>query len=139
MTSKITFRPIRDTDVNFILATWLKTYKYSGDLPARVRDSEYFSTYEPILKELLSRATVTVACLIDDPDVVIGYVCYEPEMLHWVHVKESWRNLGLAKLLVVKSGVSETARFTHWTQPMKSIVNKYPTFIFNPWGIYGRT
>lgn len=128
MTSKITIRPMVPEDLSFVIATWLNSFKDS-DLCRRMTKGEYFKTYEPIVKDLIGQSETLIACLADDPDVILGYIVRYDETIHYCFVKDSWRKLGIFKMLL---GNTTKGYFTHWTSPVNSLSNKYPDFIYNP-------
>lgn len=135
MTDKIKVRPMNEGDLNFILATWLKSYKYSGDLVKRVREEIYFDTYEPIIKSILKRSQTLIACLDDDWEVIAGYmVTVPPSLVHYVYVKEAWRSMGIAKHLCQESRLIPKPQFTHWTTPVDRMMRKLD-WSYNPFAI----
>ena len=56
------------------------------------------------LKKLLPKCTLLAACDPDDLDVILGYVCYEPDVLHFVYVKGGFRRLGIGNRLMDEAG-----------------------------------
>ena len=64
------------------------------------------------LKKLLPKCTLLGACAPDDLDVILGYVCYEPDIgpdgqpfLHFVYVKGGFRRLGIGSRLLREAGI----------------------------------
>lgn len=135
MTDKITIRPMRDTDRNFILSTWLKSHRQSEMVRHMSTDDYFKTTYNNIILKIIDASDVLIACLIDDPDVIISYLVQEDNILHYVFTKDPWRRLGIMKMLIKSS--PEIKYFTHWTEPVFSLRVKYPDLIFNPFK--GRT
>lgn len=135
--SPITIRPVRDTDINFILSTWLREYKQS-DICRRMRDREYFDSYEPMIKEVLARSSPLIACFSSDEDVIAGYLVREYQSdancIHFAFTKDSLRKMGIFKSLIKEANFTGGVYFTHWTSPVNSLINKYD-FIYNPWRI----
>ncbi len=72
--------------------------------------------------------TVKVAHLRDDPDVILGYAVYKNNRLDWVHVKKSWRNIGLANDLLPK----DFSTVSHISTVGLAILRKTPGVRFNP-------
>lgn len=77
---------------------------------------------------------VTMASMIDAPEIIIGYVVYEedPEgtILHWIYVKEAWRKSGIARYLCPPN-----IKFvTHLTRPGLSLKRRYG-LIYDPFKI----
>lgn len=132
---KVKVRPMGDADFNFIINSWLKTYKYSGPAVKRMLDRVYFETYEPIVKTLIRRSDVYVACLRDDPEIIVGYLAIERtknhDVIHFCLVKDLWQKMGVATYLIEAADPRPDTYFTHWTNPIQSIINKV-TYLFNP-------
>ena len=139
MTEKIQIRRMIDGDLHFILATWLKSFRASGDIPRRIRDSDFFPIYEPFLKELINKSDTHVACLADDWDVIAGFMTSEQTgldtLIHYCFVKEAWRKMGIARLLLDNVQKSPSVYFTHWTSPIESISHKLDAR-YNPYRLF---
>jgi hypothetical protein len=134
----IRIRTMKASDFNFIINSWLKTYKYSGPHVRRMLDSEYYPAYGPVVETLINRSDVYIACLREDPDVIVGYLAIENkqshDIIHFALVKELWQKMGVGKYLLTAANPKGLTYFTHWTSPVLSLVNKY-NFIFNPFKI----
>lgn len=89
----------RPEDRPLIYATWLRGLYYGNKYYKTIDQSAYFATYPKVLEHLLNNSSVQVACLSSDPDVVLGYVVYKGDTVHWIYVKRAWRGLGIAKSL----------------------------------------
>lgn len=128
-TNLVAIRNVNHSDRNFILATWLRGLRYGNEWYQQIESKAYFHIYHQVVNNLLNRpgVTVKVACLKDDPEVILGYSVSEGTRLHWVQVKSAWRNIGLANSLVSP----EITTATHLTRVGKSILIK-KNLIFNP-------
>ena len=99
----LTFRPMTETDRNYVLSTWLRSYaetyeaRLFFDGPTR---GQFFDVYQPVVKGLLDRGTVTVACLPENEDVVVGWICTEGETVLYLVVKPKFRGVGVAGKLL---------------------------------------
>lgn len=132
----VTIRPYRPSDLNFILATWLRGLRYGNEFFGAIESDAYFKTYHAVIEAMLGRpdTKVSVACLKDDEEVILGYaVVHKGHILDWVHVKTPWRHIGLAKNLVSDMLLITTA--THLTKTGANILKKYPGVVFNPFAI----
>lgn len=98
----IKVRDGKPEDVNFIFATWLRGLRYGNEWFHAIEQDRYYASYHKVIQSILTRPNVRVkvACLKEDEDVVLGYAVHENDKLHWVHVKSTWRNIGIAKDLV---------------------------------------
>lgn len=90
-------------DLNFIYSSWLKSYLSSKD---NVEKRDYFKTETAKIDDVLSRegAKVLMAVSVDDENLIFGYVVAEilPKVnyLHYIYVKQVFRELGIARALV---------------------------------------
>lgn len=132
---KVRIRPMVDSDFNFIINSWLKTYKYSGPHVKRMLDRVYYEFYEPKVKDLIKRSDVYVACLREEPEVIVGYLAIERkdehDIIHFCLVKDLWQKIGVARYLLEAAAPVHPTFFTHWTSPMQSLINKID-FVYNP-------
>jgi len=117
-------------DRNFIFATWLKGLRFGNEWFGLIDSKAYFAVYHAVIEALLSKPNVTVkvACLKEEPNVILGYAVYSGTRLDWVHVKKSWRNIGLAKDLVPE-GITTVS---HVTETGRNIIKKRGNISFNP-------
>jgi hypothetical protein len=134
----IRIRAMKPSDFNFVINSWLKTYKYSGPHVRRMLDSEYYPAYGPVVESLIKRSDVYIAALREDTDVIIGYLALEPhaneDIIHFALVKDVWQKKGIGKLLLTAANPKRKTYFTHWTSPVQSLVTKYD-FIYHPFKI----
>lgn len=126
-------------DLNFILNSWLKTYKYSGPHVRRMRDNEYYESYEPIVKQLIKRSDVFIASLREETEIIVGYLVIERtrqhDIIHFTLVKDLWQKMRVASYLIEAAEPKSKTYFTHWTSPMQSLINKIG-YIYNPFLIH---
>lgn len=127
----ISVRDAVPADDSFILSTWLKRLYHDNDEKSYIGEmnsDDFYLNYEKVIKYILKKPAVWVriACLKDDPDVIVGYAVIEKNILHWVYTKKGWRELGIAKKLVPPY----ITHFTHLTDTARIIKPK--EWIFNP-------
>jgi hypothetical protein len=96
---EISVRSPQPSDINFILSTALKGLYYGSKFWAEIDQDCFFKNYEPFLKTLMLKFNIKVACLEDDPDVILGWIMHHNETVDFVFVKKSYRKLGIARLL----------------------------------------
>lgn len=132
-------RLVQSSDIAFIYSTWLNATKYDSDIGKNIRKSVFFEHYRLVIDHILSKETtnVLVACKPDEPSVIFGYLVSEPETIHFCFVKESFRNLGIARSLY-ESAFSDSGEgavsTTHETQFAEEIIRKH--FDYNPFLLY---
>lgn len=135
---EIGIRDAQAWDESFIYATWLNSYKNNSPHAKRIRHDVFFKNHHDIVEKILAdeRTKVLIATLKDDPNVTLGYAVFNSDTIHYLFVKEAWRQLGIAKALVEAGGPSlAPVKFTHWTYIIGDMVLKYPDFIYNPYDV----
>lgn len=120
-------------DKNFIMATWLKGLKHGNDWFNAIDQEVYFNTYNKIIEAILDSpgVQIKVACLKEDPDVILGYSVFAADRLDWVFCKKIWRGIGIARSLVPES----IKTVSHLTVVGKSILRKRDGIKFNPFSV----
>lgn len=118
------------TDKSFIMSTLLKGIYYGDSWFSLIPKDIFMSNYHPHIERLLSApgVDVTIACLGEDPDVIIGYSVTTNTILHYVFCKRSWRKIGVAKLLLPQT----VSAVSHLTDLGRKLLPKLPGAIFNP-------
>src|ERR1700733_15493436 len=96
---EVSIREPQQNDINFLLSTMLKGLFYGSKFFGEIDQESFFKNYEPFVKTLMIKGTIKIACLDDDPDVILGWVMYHNQTLDFIFVKKSYRKLGIAKLL----------------------------------------
>lgn len=128
----IIVRPYVEADRNFILATWIRGAKHGSDFFKRMDPKAYYRHYNEFLSNLVDSAQtdIKIACLAEDPAVIIGYAVTRNsgQALDWVYVKSRWRKVGIAKCLIQQS----FSEVSHITDVGNKILKKMPNITFNP-------
>lgn len=129
-----TIRPYQESDKAFIMATMLRGLYYGNSWFSMIPKDIFMNNYKKVIEALITRNLVTIACLPDEPDVILGYSLVNGDFskLHWVYVKQDFRKMGIGKSLV-----PETVKVvTHMSEQGKLIKDsKHLTWIFNPFAI----
>lgn len=105
----VAYRPMWGGDVPFVYSSWLKSFRHAyRKSPPRF----YYAYYHPLITKLLARGdtTVCMACDGADQGFIVGWVCATRlpsggTVLHWVYVKRTYRQLGLATALCAQAGI----------------------------------
>lgn len=117
-----------EDDRPFIFATMLRGLFYGDSWFSEVPKAIFMQEYHGIVERLLDTAEIRVACLKDDPEVILGYALINaPDTVHFVFIKKAFRGIGIAKSLVPLT-VTNT---THLTKAGLSII-KRKGIVFNP-------
>lgn len=124
-------RPANQNDRAFIYSTILKGLFHGVPLYGEIEKTAFFTNYSKIIDGLLQVADIRVACLVDDPDVIVGYMICRGDVIDWAFTKQAWRGKGVQKLL---AGDSIFRVCTHLTPPGNAIRKKYK-IEFNPFAL----
>lgn len=142
MTNEWQIRDGNKDDIPFIYRTWLKSYRYDSEL-GECRNSVFYPEYTRVLDYILTdpKVKIDVACKRDDNTILFGYAISEPEILHYVFVKQAFGRLGIARSLIENIGKLKYA--THRTfstqKALKKLDIDYNPFLLFKQGIYNGT
>jgi GNAT superfamily N-acetyltransferase len=117
-------------DKNFIMSTMLKGIYYGDSWFSQIDKTLFMDNYKHIVERMLENCVVTVACLHEDANTVIGYsvLSRDFQTVVWVYVKKKWRNKGVGKQLVPVS-----PRYVlHLSVLGRELLSKLNGAIFNP-------
>jgi GNAT superfamily N-acetyltransferase len=111
-------RGFRAEDAPLVFSTWLRSYQ-GAPAVRRIPTQFYFEGQAGVIKRLIDRSAVSVACSPEDPDQIFGWICMEePDnsdpVLHYVHVKHVFRRMGVAKALLAHL-LTRPIFYTHHT------------------------
>lgn len=119
------FRNLVAEDREFVISSWLRSHQRDGDWLRRLESrGRYFDRHGPVVERLLAHAKTLVACNPLEPSRVLGYVCHEPGVLHYLLVKAPFRwdgtspehpRIGSA-LLAEAFGNEKPIDCSHWTR-----------------------
>lgn len=117
-------------DTNFILSTFLRGLYYGDSWFSLMPKDVFMQHYKRIAEALVNKSNIKVACLLDDPDTIIGYsiLSQDYQSVHWVYVKKNWRLNGIAKSLLPRHPTT----VSHLTTVGKQLLPKINNPIFNP-------
>lgn len=125
-------RDYQPADKNFILATFLRGVYYGNNWFSQIRKDIFMDSYKRIAESALDsgRLAVKVACLQEDPDIIIGYsiLSADYQAVAWVYVKKAWRLKGIARSLIPK----HPTYVTHLSRLGQELMTKIPAALYNP-------
>ena len=108
----IVIRPMRADDVAFVRNSWARSYAEAQSLhPQDVRG--HVEGHLRLIDRILARADVLVAAFAEDDSEIFGWVCHDPEALHYAYTKAAYRRSGVARRLLEEVGPREVT--THRT------------------------
>ena len=125
-------RDKRPDDKNFILSTFLKGLYHGESFFSQIPKNIFMDNYKRVANALVENPgiKIKVACLTEDPDVILGYAILSQDnsTVFWVFTKTAWRKRGIAKSLLP----SKPTTVAHLTKVGNSLLYKLDNPIFNP-------
>jgi len=124
----IDLRSSHADDIAFIIASWLRSYKHKSSFAKRIQHNIFYKWHEQVIKRILDRSAVLVAHMKDEPEIILAYIVFEPNTIHYIYTKDEWRMMGIAKALLDQSQVkfdSDDTYFTHWTYDLDTYFNTH--------------
>ncbi len=126
-------RAAKPEDLNFVRASFRNGLYYGNSWFNLIPYPIFKRHYRPVIEAIIAKNDVWVACLKDDPDVILGYgiVSKDFTTIHWTHVKDKFRKMGIARALLPQYPVY----ITHLTAVGKLLMPKFENCVFNPFQI----
>lgn len=126
-------RDYREDDKSFVLATFLRGLYYGDSWFKLIPKQIFMQNYKLIAERVVvsPKVTIKIACLPDEPDVILGYsmMSSDYKTVHWVYVKSVWRLKGIGKSLIPEN----PENVTHLSELGNRLLEeKYKETIFNP-------
>lgn len=122
---------IRDaipTDVPLIFDSWMKSWR-SNPYAGCISNNIYYATVRENIEHLIARgAIIKVACLDNDEDTILGWVCYErlPDgvyCVHYIYVKDPYLKHNVGQALAKQ--IPESGFYSYRCSQMRDF---FPTF-----------
>ena len=126
----VIIRAATSDDMNFIYSSWLSAIATSEK--RRTPKDIVYKNHRPIMERALAESSVLIACMDDYKDQILGWLCYDRDILHYLYIKQPFRKHGLANMLIEHTGVKEPLTVTHWTWRLWDI-SKTHKLVYNPY------
>jgi hypothetical protein len=100
---EVMIRGFQKTDEPFIFSSWAKNHYYGNKTLKKNNSSkkkEWFRNKCKEITEMLLRGHVRVACLKEDPNVIIGYSVFLGQAFEFAYVKENYREPQILEILM---------------------------------------
>ena len=90
-----------------------------------------WSTFShPVIEHALDRVSV----LVDESEVLRGFIAYEPNYVFYIYVPQPFRCNGIARALFAAAGIDPASRFGYACRTLGSwqCRAKFPSAIYDP-------
>lgn len=111
-----------ERDAAMLFSTWRNALWFDMANRDETKNHKFFRDCTRLIKTILAHedAAVRVACLSDDPNLILGVSVVNKDNLIWIYVKADYRGRGIATLLA--KGISTVSNPS--TRIGKAIVKK---------------
>jgi GNAT superfamily N-acetyltransferase len=148
----VLFRAAEARDLGFIVDSWLESYHDGNPQMQAVRFAHYKHPMRRIVRRIITRSQVWVACDPEDDGFLYGFIAAEcvgnssPQgwatLVHYVYVLQTRRREGLAERLsqhaLGKLGALGWSQCTHMTRVAQGPVQRR-RIDFNPFPVFEMT
>src|SRR6056297_1572859 len=135
---KVHVRTANEEDVHFILNSWLKSFRNS-QFAKGISSTVYFTEHHKVLRKLLKRSTILVACNPEDQNQIYGYLVLEKVdgvlCIHFAYTKQVFRKLGIQRQLlglVNHDFDNNSALYSHDTKMGRELAAKFK-LVYHPY------
>ena len=122
---------IRDgvaTDIPFVFRSWLTSYRRSS-FARGIRDRIYFANEHKAIERILRSCSIRVACINEDPEIILGYVVLGPSIVHYAFTKPAFRRMHILTRLLPDGDLE----YTHRTEDSDRVLARLPRLTYNPY------
>lgn len=116
-------------DANFILRTWLRSYR--GRMHS-IPDMLYYEHQQTLIRRLAQRSRVAIASVKTQPEFIMGFCVAEPLLeeredeplrVHFCFTKLTYRQMGLARRMLCQLGWNPLREIhvSHWTHASRAL------------------
>lgn len=100
----VKIRSFNEDDTNFILNSWLKSFRNSP-FAQNIAPYIYYTVQKRIIEDCIRNHDIRVICVADDSSHIVGYACFSEIAdglvnIDYIYIKSPYRRFGLAKELV---------------------------------------
>lgn len=119
------FKPASDS--NFIFSTCSNGVYYGNIAPKSIHTSRarWFNDFSKYLQKQLIDSQIFIACMQDDPNIILGYSVVNNGILQFVYTKELFRKQGIATLLL-RHHQPTGSNMVNMTRMGASILKEHP-------------
>lgn len=130
LNDSLLIRPAQESDLNLILSSWLKEYRYAP-FTKGIESKLYYKHHKELILSLLASSQCQVICQREDLNAVLGYMVFSYDTLnnliiHYLYIKNTFRKLGFGRTLVQNAILPQHDLIifaTHFTKWLKLFID----------------
>jgi len=130
---------VEETDFAFVVDSWIKSYR-KREVRSGVQPAHYQKGQLALIKFLAAHTKVLVACDASQPMYIVGWGCARVSkegefQLHYVYVKEDYRNHGIGYQILVHLGYRQGRPIvaSHWNFIARDYNLRHDNLFYNPY------
>lgn len=122
-------RPMLAADRAFVKSGWSASWRTSRDI-SFVPMASWSAFSHPIIEQALDRVTT----LVDESEVLRGFIAFEPNYVWYVYVPQPFRCNGIARALFEAADIDPESRFGYACRTVGSwqCRGKFPSAVYDP-------
>lgn len=137
--SSYTFRPYLNDDIPFIQNSWGSSYYKGANYSKYLSPEEFHKSHRPIRESLFKKPNIAIVLAVAEKDssLILGWVAVEKPakspvtILHYIYVKQAFKDLGIASELLHKVTNHNSVLYTHLTDKAERLMHKKRQKYFN--------
>lgn len=124
-----------ENDVNFIMSSWLRSYRETN---RHINPVIFYNSQEALIFDLLKKARVYISCNPEHKSQIFGYIVFDQirdlTIVHYVYVKHPFRRLGIGSELFysINRTLDLPCIATHHTRIFPEISRAWD-IVYNPY------
>ena len=125
-------------DEDFIYHAWLNALWHGKYNSQSIPQSLFYASYRKRINRILANSDVRIACLLDDPAIILSFVVYQRQhdeltpIVHWIYTKHDFRNHSIATDLLRNIGIEKGSEVIVTAFNWRVSKNKSYRVIHNP-------
>jgi GNAT superfamily N-acetyltransferase len=129
----VALRPACADDRNYVMATWLRSYVDSMPRSVTLPRRLLWTEHDRALKQILARpaARVLIAHPVGEDSIILGWLCAEGDVVHYVYTRDGCRRQGIAARMAAH--VRGAVWLSHLTPDGRRIQHLFQGAVHNPY------
>ena len=119
-------RPATSLDTAFVFSSWLRSLRPHAPMLKTLFMRGQHALIESIIRR--PGTQVSVLCLEEAPETILGWICWSKGTAHYVYVKADFRCMGFATRLLEATTGLDSVSYTHRTPAVRFFGRYAPVY-----------